>query len=97
MPLDWQTPVDDLNALTVSGADEKNRDLMVGRLTDAGTLYDAARTALGTSAVDAAQAAGDAAFEQAGRSFFPSSSYMTFSSTPEEDMAMLSNIRIVNR
>jgi RHS repeat-associated protein len=31
--------------------------------------------------------------ETPGRSFFPSSAYMRFSSTPEEDMAMLSNIR----
>jgi hypothetical protein len=59
--LDWQSRVDDLNALTPTGADEKNRDQTVSRLTDSGTGYDTARTSLGPSTVDAAQAAGDSA------------------------------------
>jgi hypothetical protein len=63
--LDWQTPRDALNALTLSGADDRNRDNAVSNLTHRGTAYDAARADLGASGVDAAKAAGDAAFASA--------------------------------
>jgi len=65
MAIDWQQRVDDLNALTLAGADAANRTSMNARLANEGGKYDSARTALGSGSVDAAQAAGDAAFAAA--------------------------------
>jgi hypothetical protein len=63
--LDWTSRVTALNALVLTGADDSNRDNMVGRLTGSGEKSDAAYSFFGASTVDAAKAAGDAAFASA--------------------------------
>lgn len=65
MAIDWQTRVDDLAALTLTGADDTNRDSMIARLSAAGVLYDNVRAAVGTSDIEAERAAADGAFTTA--------------------------------
>ena len=65
MAIDYQARIDALDLLTLAGADAANRTSMNARLANEGGKYDSARTALGPSSVDAAQAAGDAAFASA--------------------------------